>query len=108
MLIRVTIRPLKAATVTTPETAKSSKIAAGKEAVFTGSPEVRLDIKGFGSIHAAGPEVELEALREEIDEADKKLTRLTQPYGTQDPDRLQSLLDQAKDLDRKIKTLEEQ
>jgi len=43
-----------------------------------------------------------------VTEAEKKLAKLTQPYGAQDPDRLQLLRDQAKDLDQKIKIFEEQ
>jgi hypothetical protein len=39
--------------------------------------------------------MDLDALRAEVTEANKKLAVLTQPYGTQDPDRLQVLRDQA-------------
>jgi DNA repair exonuclease SbcCD ATPase subunit len=107
-LIRLTLRPLRATTATRKSPAETRNIAAGEEATFTGSPEVSVEIQGFGSIHAAGPEMDVDALREEVTEADKKLAKLTQPYGTPDPDRLQLLRDQAKDLDQKIETLQTQ
>jgi hypothetical protein len=77
-------------------------------AVITQIRGVSLKIEGFGSIHAAGPEMDLDDLQAEVKEANKKLTALTQPYGIQDPDRLQVLRDLAKDLDQKIGTLTEQ
>ena len=41
-----------------------------------------------------------------MQEAEKKLAKLTQPYGTQDPDRLQVLREQANEFDLKIEQLE--
>lgn len=107
-LIRLTIRPLQATTATRKSPEEFKAISAGEDATFTGSPEVRINIEGFGSIHAAGPEMDVDALRDEATEAAKKLAKLTQPYGTQDPDRLQHLREQAKDLDQKIETLKGQ
>ena len=107
-LIRLTVRPLKPTTVTRGSSEETKSIASGEEATFTGSPGVSIDIEGFGSIHAAGPETDVDARREEVTEADKKLAKLTQPFATQDPDRLQLSRDQAKDLDQKIKLLENQ
>jgi DNA repair exonuclease SbcCD ATPase subunit len=107
-LIRLRVRPLKATTVTRISPEETKAISAGEDAMFTGSPVVSLKIEGFGSIHAAGPEMDLDDLQAEVKEANKKLTALTQPYGIQDPDRLQVLRDLAKDLDQKIGTLTEQ
>ncbi len=107
-LIRLTVRPLQATTATRKSPAETKAISAGEDATFTGSPEVSVSIEGFGSIHAAGPEMDVDDLRDEVTEANKKLTKLTQPYGTQNPDRLQLLRDQAKDLDQKIETLKGQ
>jgi DNA repair exonuclease SbcCD ATPase subunit len=107
-LIRLTIRPEKATTVARKSPDETRHIAAGEETTFTGSPEVSIQVEGFGSIHAAGPEMDVDALREQVAEAGKKLAKLIQPYGIQDPDRLQALRDLAKDLDQKITTLEAQ
>jgi len=107
-LIRLTVRPLQATTATRKSPVETKVISAGEDATFTGSPEVSINIEGFGSIHAAGPEMDVDALRDEVTEANNKLAKLTQPYGTQDPDRLQLLRDQAKDLDQKIEALRDQ
>ena len=107
-LIRLTVRPLQATTATRKSPAETKAISAGEDARFTGSPEVSVSIEGFGSIHAAGPEMDVDDLRDEVTEANKKLAKLTQPYGTQNPDRLQLLRDQAKYLDQKIETLKGQ
>ncbi len=107
-LIHLTVRPAQATTASRKSPEETRAISAGEAATFTGSPEVSIDIEGFGSIHAAGPKMDVDALREEVAEADKKLAKLTQPYGAQDPDRLQLLRDQAKDLDQKIEALKGQ
>ncbi|HRZ45927.1 MAG TPA: hypothetical protein P5555_12120, partial [Candidatus Paceibacterota bacterium] len=107
-LIRLTVRPHRAATATRKSPEETRAISAGEAATFAGSPEVSIEIEGFGSIHAAGPEMDVDALRGEMAEADRKLAKLTQPYGTQDPDRLQLVRDQAKELDQKIEVLERQ
>ena len=78
----------------------------GEKATFSGSPDVRIEIKGFGTIHASGPEGDAETHQEALQEAEKKLAKLTQPYGTQDPDRLQVVRDQANEFDLKIEQLE--
>lgn len=107
-LIHLTVRPLHATTATRQSPEETIAIPAEEDATFTGSPKVSINIEGFGSIHAAGPEMDVDALRDAVTEADRKLAKLTQPYGTQDPDRLQLLRDQAKDLDLKIETLQGQ
>ncbi len=107
-LIRLTIRPLHDAVVTRKSPKETKTVSAGGDAMFAGSPEVSLDVDGFGRIIAAGPEMDVEALREEVAVAENKVAKLTQPYGTQDADRLQLLRDQAKDLDQKIAALDGQ
>jgi hypothetical protein len=62
-LIRLTIRPEKATTVARKSPDETRHIAAGEETTFTGSPEVSIQVEGFGSIHAAGPEMDVDALR---------------------------------------------
>jgi DNA repair exonuclease SbcCD ATPase subunit len=107
-LIHLTVQPKKKATVQRQSPDESKNIAAGKSATFSGSPEVRIEIEGFGTIQASGPEGDAEAHEEALQEAESKLTKLTQPYGTQDPDRLQLLREQADEVDRRTEQLEEQ
>ncbi len=104
-LIRLTIRPLRDAIATTKSPKETKTVCAGEDATFAGSPEVSLEVDGFGRIIAAGPEMDVEALREEVAVAENRVAKLTQAYGTQDADRLQLLRDQAKDLDQRIAAL---
>ena len=107
-LIRVTVRPFNAAVVSRPASGEPTPVAAGGEGIFTGSPEVRLEIEGFGSIRASGPATNVEALREEAAGALSKLESLAKPYASPDPDRLQLLRDQAREMDQNIAALEVQ
>jgi len=107
-LIHLTVQPKKKTTIHRESPDETKAVAAGKAATFSGSPEVRIDIEGFGIIQASGPEGDAEAHEEALQEAESKLTKLTQPYGTQDPDRLQLLREQADEVDRKTQQLEEQ
>lgn len=107
-LIHLTVQPKKKTTIHCQSRDETKAVAAGKAATFSGSPEVRIEIEGFGIIQASGPEGDAEAHEEALQEADSKLSKLTQPYGTQDPDRLQLLREQADQVDRKTQLLEEQ
>ena len=106
-LIHLTVQPKNKTTIQRQSPDESQTVAAGDKATFSGSPEVRIEIEGFGTIHASGPEGDAETHQEALQEAGKKLAKLTQPYGTQDPDRLQLLRGQADALDRKIEQLQE-
>ena len=107
-LIHLTVQPKKKTSIHRQSPDETKTVAAGKEVTFSGSPEVRIEIEGFGIIQASGPEGDAEAHEEALQEAESKLTKLTQPYGTQDPDRLQLLREQADEIDRKTQQLEEQ
>lgn len=107
-LIHLTVKPDKKAKIQQRSPEGSQTVAAGKAATFSGSPEVTIEIEGFGTIHASGPEGDAEANAEALREAESKLAKLTQPYGTRDPDRLQLLREQADELDRNIKQLDDQ
>jgi DNA repair exonuclease SbcCD ATPase subunit len=107
-LIHLTVQPEKNTTIRRRPPDESRTVAANKTAKFSGSPEVTIEIEGFGTIHASGPEGDAEAQKKALQEAEGKLTKLTQPYGTQDPDRLQLLREQADELDRKTQQMGEQ
>jgi chromosome segregation ATPase len=108
-LIHLTIGPTK--TVTAKQTLPEEnirKITAGKSERFSGSVEVEITIEGFGTVRASGPEGGAEAHQETLRDSEGKVDKLTQPYGTRDPDRLQLLREQADELDRKVEGLETQ
>ena len=105
-LIHLTVQPKKKTTIHRRSPDESQTVMPGEKAMFSGSPDVRIEIKGFGTIHASGPEGDAETHQEALQEAEKKLAKLTQPYGTQDPDRLQVVRDQASEFDLKIEQLE--
>src|SRR5258708_19427 len=105
-LIHLTVQPKKKAIIRRKSPDKSQTVTAGGKARFSGSPDVRIEIEGFGTIYASGPEGDAEAHQEALQEAEKKLAKLTQPYGTQDPDRLQVLREQASGFDLEIEQLE--
>lgn len=107
-LIHLTVQPKKKTTIHRESPDETKAVVAGKAVTFSGSPEVRIEIEGFGIIQASGPQGDAEAHEEALQEAESKLTKLTQPYGTQDPDRLQLLREQADEVDRKTQQLEEQ
>ncbi len=105
-LMHLTVQPKKKTTIHRKSPDESQTVMPGEKATFSGSPDVRIEIKGFGTIHASGPEGDAETHQEALQEAKKKLTKLTQPYGTQDPDRLQVVRGQASEFDLKIEQLE--
>ena len=105
-LIHLTVQPKKKTTIHRRSPDESQTVMPGEKAMFSGSPDVSIEIKGFGTIHASGPEGDAETHQEALQEAEKKLAKLTQPYGTQDPDRLQVVRDQANEFDLKIEQLE--
>lgn len=106
-LIRLTIKPLEDARVRDKNKDDLQSISGGESETFSGSPEVAVEVEGFGSIRAAGPEGDAEKHRQTLAKSEKKINELTRPYGTQDPEQLQELLNQAKDLDNQIKHTEE-
>lgn len=68
-------------------------VAAGRETIVRGSPEVVLHIPGFGEIRASGPATSADAMRRTLDQAAVALAELTAPYGTDDLDELQRRAD---------------
>lgn len=106
-LIHLTIEPLQDALVRNKNNSDSKSISGGESETFSGSPEVAVEVEGFGSIRAAGPEGDAEKHRETLAKSEKKINELTHLYGTQDPEQLQELFNQAKDLDNQIKQSKE-
>lgn len=107
-LIRLTVWPEQPANVRCESSSETHTVPAGGSATFTGSPTIRVQVQGFGRLEAAGPDIDIETHRRAVQEAERKLTALTQPYATADPDRLQFLRDQAAGFDRELEVLEAQ
>ncbi len=106
-LIHLTIEPLQDARVRDKNKNDLQSISGGESETFSGSPEVAVEVEGFGSIRAAGPEGDAEKHRQTLVKSEKKINELTRSYGTKDPDQLQNLLEQAKELNSQIKNTEE-
>lgn len=106
-LIHLTIEPLQDARVRDKNKNDLQSISGGGSKTFSGSPEVAVEVEEFGSIRAAGPEGDAEKHRQTLAKSEKKINELTRSYGTQDPDQLQNLLEQAKDWDNQIEQSKE-
>lgn len=104
-LIHLKVQPKDQAVVRRLSPDETHRLNPGEWTTISGSPAVRIEIEGFGIIEATGPEGDAMAHREALLEAERRLARLTQPYGTQDPERLQQLRDQAEALDQAIQRL---
>ncbi|MCA9427727.1 MAG: hypothetical protein KC994_21795, partial [Candidatus Omnitrophica bacterium] len=77
-------------------------LSAGVPFEAKGSPEVVVDIQGFGRIRARGPIGSIEDFRRGKSDAEKNLAEITQPFGTanlRDLEQLSEVKDQA---DKKI------
>jgi len=96
-----------------PEKKGSLKIVAGEEPgkrslhpgrpkQVKGSPEVVVDWAGVGRLRASGPTGPVEELRAERDKADRRLQRLTEPFGTADIEELEALSEKAQKLEKKV------
>ena len=106
-LIHLTIEPFQDARVRNKNKNDLQSISGGESETFSGSPEVAVEVEGFGSIRAAGPEGDAEKHRQTLAKSEKQINELTRSYGTKDPDQLQNLLEKAKELNSQIKNTEE-
>lgn len=77
----------------------------GSAAAFKGSPEVVLDLEGFGRLRASGPAGSVEKYRQQKEDALSRLKTLTQPFGTSELDALEALHRRAEQLDAQIQTI---
>ena len=100
--IHLEITPVYAIEVTNATDQSSTSVDAGKTVEFSGDDWVDLSVAGFGSIRASGPEGTSEEHRVALNKANKQIEKLAQPFGTNDPEKLQLLRDQADQLDREI------
>jgi len=84
------------------ENAGSQPLPAGKPTQVQGSPEVIVDLPGVARLRAWGPTGSIEEHRKTHSKAEARLKELTEPYGTSDPDPLESLGEKARELEKGV------
>ncbi len=80
----------------------SVRIDPGSTEVFKGSPEVSLRIPDVATIRAWGPTGSVEELRLELEETEKSILEMTEPYGTADTAVLEGLCAEVRQIDQKV------
>ena len=80
---------------------------AGRPVEVSGAPEVVVELPGVARLRAWGPIGDIEEQRQILADATKRLTELTRPYGTENPDRLQALLDRAEEIEKEVGRVED-
>ena len=74
----------------------------GQPMQIKGSPEVVVHLPNVARLRASGPTGSIEEQRNTYAKADKKVSELTEPYGTADEDALEALSERASQLDAGI------
>ena len=82
------------------------RAAEGRPVTISGPAEVVVELAGLARLRATGPAADLEKQQRDLERTRRELERLTLPYGTADPDKLQQLLFRAEKLDARIAELE--
>jgi DNA repair exonuclease SbcCD ATPase subunit len=81
-------------------------VRSGDATVFRGSPEVSVRIPDIATIRAWGPTGSIDELREKLSKTQKKISQLTEPYGTTDLTELERNFGQAKEISRNVREAE--
>jgi len=99
-LITLEIVPLANGTVdvVAGETTGTRALTAGVPAQIQGSPEVVAELPGIARLRARGPAGSVAEHREARTRAEGRLADLTRPFGTSDPEALESLNERAREL----------
>jgi hypothetical protein len=80
----------------------SIQLETGVPVQVQGSPEIVVELPNVARLRAWGPVGSAEEHRETRKKAQQKLRELTEPFGTSDPDALESLAEKAKELDESV------
>ncbi|HUF61031.1 MAG TPA: AAA family ATPase [Verrucomicrobiales bacterium] len=105
--IRLRVSPRQDAVIRHPGEALPRHLSSGETTEFTGSPSVEIEIDGFGTVRASGPEGESPRHEAALASATGRLVELTQCFPSPDPEPLQRILDEATGLERRIHESEE-
>lgn len=73
-----------------------------------GSPEVVVHLPGIARLRARGPSGSVKEVRDEINQAVRKLNELTKGFGTPDLEKLELLAEKARELEEKVAEAETQ
>lgn len=104
-LISLEIQPVREVVVNTIAGEPHGEIKAPAEATvrITGSPEVVVDVKDVARLRVTGPIGEIQSHRAEWDAARQQIVALTRPYGSMDIDQLETMAEEAAELDRQVR-----
>ena len=107
-LISLDIVPEKnlSAKVLLGETPGKLEVEAGETIEIKGSPEVLVEVNGFGIIRASGPVASIEEYRKKKARAEQKLRKLTEPFETDDLNILEDLHEKLQILTQKYVKIE--
>ncbi|GAJ24917.1 unnamed protein product, partial [marine sediment metagenome] len=102
-LITLEIVPEKKTTldILTAEETGQKEILPEKPVEVKGAPEVVVDLKGTARIRARGPAGSIDELRGKVAGAIRRVEKLTAEFGTADIEKLESLSEEAKVLEKK-------
>ena len=84
------------------------RVSSGRPTEVKGSPEVVVELPGFARLRAWGPSGSVEEIRAIRDRAVRKLRQLTQGFNTEDLEELESLNEQAREMDKVVGKVETQ
>ncbi|MGC8657567.1 MAG: AAA family ATPase [Desulfomonilaceae bacterium] len=88
--------------VTEGDTPGSFRMDPGSTNVLKGSPRVSLRIPDVATIRAWGPTGSIEDLRRKLEETEKTILSLTEPYGSCNLAELEELRERAREIDQSI------
>lgn len=88
------------------ETSKGRTLRAGQSFLVRGSPEVIVEIAGFGRVHARGPTTPIEQRRADLDRAEQALAKICAPYGSTDLETLEARCEAVTEIDARRAKLE--
>ncbi len=80
----------------------SVRLDPGSKEVFKGSPQVSFRIPDVATIRAWGPTGSVEELRRDLEETEKSILKMTEPYGTADPAILDGLCAEVRQIDHEM------
>ncbi len=107
-LITLEVVPQRAGSidVVAGEETGTKKLSTGKPVLIKGSPEVVAELEGIARFRASGPTGDVDEHREQLQRAQQRISELSKPYGTDDIDSLETLLEKAKVLDSAVNKAE--
>ena len=101
--LEITPEDTYAVTILKGENVGKKTIPPKSTSKFKGAPEIDLKIDGFGRLRAWGPVGDIDSLKKSLSKTINKISKLTEPFGTDDIEKLEPLYDRSKQLEQEIK-----